>query len=217
MLVCDMCGNRGCGTEGSTAPHANCPMTDGAFFDEELEKYRLAENYSFYRTCTALEAKGYCEWPRAREVVEFCLSMGYRKIGLAFCNGLRSEARIMGNVLREHGFEVCSVMCKTGGRPKESVGVPPEEKVKPNGFEVMCNPIAQAELLNREGTEFNVVIGLCVGHDSLFYKYSQAMVTTLIAKDRVLAHNPAGALYCADTYFKKRLYGEGPKTPEGER
>ena len=41
----------------------------------------------------------------------------------------------------------------------------------------MCNPIAQAELLNRAETQFNICLGLCVGHDSLFYRYSQAPVT----------------------------------------
>ena len=30
-------------------------------------------------------------------------------------------------------------------------------------------------------------------------------VTTLVAKDRVLAHNPCGAIYCAEGYFKERL------------
>lgn len=71
--------------------------------------------------------------------------------------------------------------------------------------EAMCNPIGQASLLNEQKTEFNVAIGLCVGHDSLFYRYSDAPVTTLVAKDRVLAHNPCGAIYCADGYFKERL------------
>ena len=60
-------------------------------------------------------------------------------------------------------------------------------------------------LCNRQKTEFNIALGLCVGHDSLFYKYSDALVTTLIAKDRVLAHNPAGALYCAGGYYKNKL------------
>ena len=69
----------------------------------------------------------------------------------------------------------------------------------------MCNPIAQAVLLNEQKTQLNIVVGLCVGHDSLFYKYSDAMVTTLITKDRVLAHNPAGAVYCAEGYYKKKL------------
>jgi len=69
----------------------------------------------------------------------------------------------------------------------------------------MCNPIAQAQLLNREKTEFNICLGLCVGHDSMFYKYSEAPVTTLVAKDRATGHNPAAAIYCAEGYFKKRL------------
>lgn len=69
----------------------------------------------------------------------------------------------------------------------------------------MCNPILQAKILNNEKTDLNVVIGLCVGHDSLFYKYSDALTTTLITKDRVLAHNPAGALYQTNTYYKKLL------------
>jgi len=71
----------------------------------------------------------------------------------------------------------------------------------------MCNPILQARLLAKQNTELNVVIGLCVGHDSLFIKYSQAPVTYLVVKDRVLAHNPVGALYTGGTYYKK-LFNE---------
>ena len=66
-----------------------------------------------------------------------------------------------------------------------------------------CNPVLQAEVLNHEGTELNIVVGLCVGHDSLFYRHSDAPVTTLVAKDRVLANNPAGALYTANTYYSR--------------
>jgi len=68
----------------------------------------------------------------------------------------------------------------------------------------MCNPIAQAQLLNKAGTQLNIVLGLCVGHDSMFYKYSDAMVTTLVAKDRVTGHSPAAAIYCSESYFKTR-------------
>ena len=70
----------------------------------------------------------------------------------------------------------------------------------------MCNPIAQAEFLNKAKTDFNVVIGLCVGHDSLFIKYSKAPVTVLAVKDRVLAHNPLGAIYMADKFYKDKLF-----------
>ncbi|MFZ5754014.1 MAG: metal-binding protein, partial [Bacillota bacterium] len=38
------------------------------------------------------------------------------------------------------------------------------------------------------------------------FKYAEAPTTVLVAKDRVLAHNPAGALYCADGYFKNKLF-----------
>ena len=70
------------------------------------------------------------------------------------------------------------------------------------GF-ISCNPIAQALLLNEVKTEFNIVVGLCVGHDSLFIKYSEAPVTVLIAKDRRLAHNPAAAL---KTYYYTKFF-----------
>ena len=69
----------------------------------------------------------------------------------------------------------------------------------------MCNPILQARLLNQAGTDLNVVIGLCVGHDSLFYRYSDAYVTTLVTKDRVTGNNPATALYTAESYYKKKF------------
>jgi len=65
----------------------------------------------------------------------------------------------------------------------------------------MCNPVMQAKYLNKNKTDLNVLIGLCVGHDSLFYKYAEAPVTTLVSKDRVLAHNTAAALYQADKYL----------------
>ena len=144
-------------------------------------------------------------WFLPADYVEFCKKMGYKKIGLAFCRGLRKEARVVADLFTAQGFDVVSVICKTGGFPKESVGIPKEKKVNADAFEPMCNPIAQAEFLNSQETEFNIALGLCVGHDSMFYKYSKQMVTTLVAKDRVLAHNPCGAIYCAEGYFKKRL------------
>jgi len=159
----------------------------------------------FFVTSSEIEAVGYGEWPRLREVIEFCKRMGYTKIGMAFCVGLKNEAKIIDRIIKAHGFEVVSVVCKTGGISKELAGIQEEYKLKPGKYEPMCNPIAQAELLNEEQTQFNIVVGLCVGHDSLFIKHSNALLTTLIAKDRVLAHNPVGAVYCSEGYFKTRL------------
>jgi uncharacterized metal-binding protein len=73
--------------------------------------------------------------------------------------------------------------------------------------------VSQAELLKRAGCEFNVVLGLCVGHDSLFFKYAEAPTTVLVAKDRVLAHNPIGSLNLADTYYSRMWGPNRPETP----
>jgi uncharacterized metal-binding protein len=70
----------------------------------------------------------------------------------------------------------------------------------------MCNPITQAEILNTEKTEFNIMVGLCVGHDSLFLQHVKAPTTVLIVKDRVFGHNPAAALYLSGSYYKKLLH-----------
>ena len=50
-------------------------------------------------------------------------------------------------------------------------------------------------------TDFNIVIGLCVGHDTLFLRHSHAPTTVMIVKDRVLAHNPVAALYTANGMY----------------
>ena len=172
---------------------------------ESMARYQLEENHRFYVTASEIEALGYCQWPRVKETIQLCLRMGYTRVGLAFCSGLKREAQVLDGLLRRAGLEVVSVICKAGGADKTRCGIPEEHKVKPGQFETMCNPIGQAMLLNQQKTQFNIVLGLCVGHDSMFYKYSDALVTTLVAKDRVLGHNPAAALYCAEGYFKDRL------------
>ena len=83
-----------------------------------------------------------------------------------------------------------------------------DEKVLPGQYESACNPIAQAKLLEEAGCELNIVIGLCVGHDSLFIKYAKAPITVLVAKDRIFGHNPAAALYLSGSYYRKLLRKE---------
>lgn len=103
-----------------------------------------------------------------------------------------------------------SACCKCGGIPKERIGVEDGQKIRPGEHESMCNSITQAVLLNRAGSEFNIMVGLCVGHDALFSRHSEALATTLVAKDRVLGHNPAAALLFADGYMS-RVWG--PERP----
>jgi len=143
--------------------------------------------------------------PRVQEVCEFAQKMGYKKLGIAFCSGLQREALSLTQILEAQGFEVISVVCKAGGTPKEQIGIKEEEKIYMGEFESMCSPIAQAMILNEENTEFNILVGLCVGHDSLFLKYSKAYCTVLVAKDRVLSHNPCAALYTTGSYYARML------------
>ena len=203
--TCAGCAVRACSNEEKENLPKNCPMRDRELMDEAFGAYALPENHDFYVTASELEALGYCQWPRLKETIELCLRMGYKRVGLAFCRGLRKEAAVVDSLLRWAGLEVVSVICKTGGIDKTKVGIAPDRKVHPGEFEPMCNPIAQAKLLNAQNTQFNIALGLCVGHDSMFYKYSDALVTTLVAKDRVTGHNPAAAIYCADGYFKDRI------------
>jgi uncharacterized metal-binding protein len=75
--------------------------------------------------------------------------------------------------------------------------------VHPGHFEALCNPVAHAALLARAGTQLNVVIGLWVGHDSVFFMISRAPVAVLVARDRVLGHSHVAALYTSHSYYRR--------------
>ncbi len=177
-------------------------------FYDDPETARLA------RESALVESDGYCKWTRVQEVVELAKRMGWHKIGIANCIAFVDLSNVLAGILRSHGLEVISVACKNGSIPKEALGLTDAQKIHPGGFEAACNPIAQAELLNAHGSEFNVVMGLCVGHDSLFFKHANAPTTVLVAKDRVLGHNPVAALQLADGYYS-HLYG--PLKPPPKR
>jgi len=142
---------------------------------------------------------------RVEEICEFSQKMGYQKLGVAFCGGLQREAQVLSRILEAQGFEAVSVCCKAGCVPKETIGIQEHEKIFIGQFETMCSPIGQAALMNEEKTDFNILLGLCVGHDSLFIRYSQAPVTVLVTKDRVLGHNPVAALNTISTYYAHLL------------
>ncbi len=141
--------------------------------------------------------------PRVEETWEFANRMGYKKLGLAFCEGLIKEAAMVAGLFEQRGFEVVSAVCKAGATPKEFLGLADEDKIVSGGFEAVCNPVYQAELLNRAGTEFNILLGLCVGHDSLFLQHAKAPCTVLAAKDRVTGHNPLAAVYLSESYYRR--------------
>ncbi len=167
-----------------------------------VAEYDEEENNRIMMNAAQIEREYYCKMTRVEETIEFAKRMGYEKIGVATCVGLIKETKTLVKILRAHGFDVYAVACKVGGIEKTLLGIPEDcKEVGPN----ICNPISQAMILNERGTDMNIVMGLCVGHDILFNKYAKAPTTTLVAKDRVTGHNPAAPLYTADSYYREKL------------
>ena len=205
MSQCAECGIYACRNGKLDSAPEHCPMlSDGKIYEEAKEEYGKPEVREMARNSALTESEGYCRWTRLEEIVQFSRRSGFTHLGLAFCLGLRKEAASVVKILKGAGFEVKSVACKTGSVPKELLGIKEEEKVRPGEFEPMCNPISQAKLLDRAGTQLNILLGLCVGHDTLFLQNSRTPATVLAVKDRVLAHNPLGAIY-AEQYFSRRF------------
>lgn len=214
---CALCpfesARRVCRSEEGKAPPFCPTVNETETMGRCLEEYDESAVCAFALNSSIQEAEAYADRelgydrarparPRLAEIAAFARRMGYRKLGLAFCSGLRSEAKVVEQFYSAQGFEMVSVMCKAGGVPKERIGVRDEQKVAPGTYETMCNPVFQAEVMNREGTELNVVMGLCVGHDSLFFRYAKAPCTVFAVKDRVLGHNPLAAVYTLDGYYR---------------
>lgn len=167
--------------------------------DTHTELYADQDIIRLQRAAAGIEAKHYGQRTRLGEIIEFARCLDCKRIGLAFCVGLSEEASIIEAIFSER-FDVVSVCCRICGIDKKDLDLP---YLRDSDFESTCNPAGQADLLNKAGSELNIVCGLCVGHDAIFSKVSQAPVVTFIAKDRVLAHNPAAALYCQ--YVRKHF------------
>jgi uncharacterized metal-binding protein len=194
-----------------------CPtLIHEALLEETRKIYEDPEIFEFARNASIQEGECYInkiENPfvleptktRITEICEFAHKMNYKRLGLAFCIGLTNEAAIVDKILKKNGFEVVSVVCKAGRALKEELDIEPEDFVMPILKESMCNPIFQAKLFNAEKTDFNVLLGLCVGHDSLFFKYADAYTTVLAVKDRVTGHNPLAAIYLSHSYYMKTM------------
>ena len=202
-------------SSGSGKSSKGCAtLTRKEILGQANEEYESPEIGEFARQASIQEASCYAnrhERPyvmqptktRIVEICEFAKRMGYERLGFAFCMGLSDEANAVQAILEAKGFEVISVVCKAGRTPKEEIGLKDEDKIFQGAEEAMCNPIFQAKLLNHEKTEFNILLGLCVGHDSLFFKYAQAPTTVLAVKDRVTGHNPLAAIYLSRSYYRK--------------
>jgi uncharacterized metal-binding protein len=198
-----------------------CPMKNKSeIIEKTMFEYAKSEVKEFARQASIQEFECYEQTPEGRrtknprihETIQFARKMGYKKLGLAFCGGLASEARTLTEMLENKGFKVVSVRCKVGAVPKESIGLKPQEKIAgPENYESMCNPIVQAEILNEEKVDLAIMLGLCVGHDTLFIKYCRVPLTVIAVKDRVTGHNPLAALYLSNSYYSRLMSRESAK------
>ncbi|HEY3490075.1 MAG TPA: DUF1847 domain-containing protein [Candidatus Deferrimicrobiaceae bacterium] len=201
--------------ESAPPQPGNCPSKrDADLIDSSFEQYRGTTTDAKIAQVAA-RVEGLCyqpvpgseavnaRWTRVEDTIAFAKLMGYRKIGIATCIGLLDESDRLAAILTAQGLEPMSICCKAGSIDKLELGIPESAKVRPGTFEPACNPIAQAKILNRAKTDMNIIVGLCIGHDMLFAKYSKAPVTTLVVKDRVTNHNPAAVLYGQNFYYKR--------------
>lgn len=195
--TCAYCQKHSCHKNDLENAPKNCPSLDEE--QKEIVKlYQEKENYDIAKASSKIVMEDYGGKTRLKEMIDFAHEMGYQKIGLAFCVGLSKEADVFNRILVKNGFDVDSLICKLGSVSRKEIGIT-------NCDVPMCNPIAQAKYLNDQKTDFNIVLGLCVGHDTLFFKYSEAPVSVFAVKDRVLAHNPLGAVYLADSYYEDKF------------
>lgn len=208
---CSKCGPKYCnqGIKDETKLPDFCPMINFPDLVSSIhDKYKDTAVYKYFLNAAFTEKECYDQdlirnegkimplRPRIREISEFAKKIEAQKIGVAFCTGLADEANRATKILESHGLTICSAACSCGAIDKTELGIPAEQKIRdPESFEASCNPLLQAEIFNALQTDFNVIIGLCVGHDMLFTQQSQAPVTTLIVKDRITGHNPVIALY----------------------
>ncbi len=212
---CDLERERRACVEETGVGSKGCPtLVNKEVLAEANEEYKKPEVYEFAQKASIQEAECYANRhqrpyimqptkTRIVEICEFAKKMGYKRLGIAFCLGLVKEASVVEDILKGKGFDVISALCKAGRTSKDRIGVKEEEKIFQDTDEAMCNPIFQAKLFNHAKSEFNILLGLCVGHDSLFFKYADAPTTVLAVKDRVTGHNPLAAIYLADTYYRK--------------
>jgi uncharacterized metal-binding protein len=203
---CASCGKLNCMQSAPTSsPPDFCPMQNyGDIISATITEYRDdPQKNSLALNSARIEGEGYGQWTRVQETILFARRIGAKKIGIATCVGLLKESQILAKLLEENDLEPVTICCKAGGIDKTEIGLKQEEKILEGFFESMCNPVAQARILNQTGTDMNIMMGLCVGHDMLFLKEAKAPTTVLVVKDRVTGHNPAAALYTSNFYYRK--------------
>lgn len=167
-----------------TITHADTAGDETAYLDGERQALmRIADAAPF--------TEGRELRSRVDELIFFSRERNYRKIGVAFCVSMLKEAQEFGRRLEAAGIGAELVCCRVGAIDYDRIGL---EKAHPERFAAICNPVAQARLLNEREVDLVAQMGLCLGHDLILQEESKAAVTTLVVKDRRHGNNPLEAL-----------------------
>jgi uncharacterized metal-binding protein len=200
MKATDRFGCAYCATAGSFKGDASkmprtCPTLTEVAVSKNAAPYLEAGRAAKMR---AADAAPFDEDGRLRnrveELVYYAADRGMAKVGIAFCVSLLKEAQALGRMLEAGGLEAELVCCRVGAIDYSEIGLP---KKHPEKFAAICNPVAQARLLNAKHVDLVAQVGLCMGHDLILQEECDAPVTTVVVKDRALDHDPVEALRAA--------------------
>lgn len=188
-----ICKKQGCWTD---IPEKGVPVYCQANnYHAEIERsnneYRKEENIRIYEAACIVGSEKNGFRPRVEEALHFAKQLNVGKVGFAACTAFGNEIAVLTQYFNDGGIETACVGCQIGRSNAKDRKVPEMSRY----INQTCHPIAQAEILNSENTGLNFIVGLCLGHDILFTRYSRAPVSTLIVKDRMMGNNPAAVLY----------------------
>lgn len=202
-LNCMSCGTTACEYTDREEPRF-CAQSavSSALHDEAQRLYALPENHVIMQAA-AMVSEETANSTRAQDTIKFANLIGATHIGIASCPIMLRETRILAKLLEQAGFRVETVGCKLESNRRADLDLEPPARGGEGG--VVCNPIMQALLLNEAKTDLNILMGICVGHDALFCKYSDAPVTTFATKDFLAGNNPCAVLYTAHSCYEKKL------------
>ncbi|MEJ2717635.1 MAG: DUF1847 domain-containing protein, partial [Deltaproteobacteria bacterium] len=127
--------------DSSGSTHRGCPtLTRKELLAEANREFESPEIGRFAQQASIQEAVCYAnrhERPyvvqptktRIVEICEFAHRMGYQRLGLVFCVGLKNEAAIVDDIFKKNGFDVVSVCCKAGRTSKDLINIEDKDKV----------------------------------------------------------------------------------------
>jgi uncharacterized metal-binding protein len=190
--ACVTCAKTSCFRGDHDDMPKTCPTRTDADLASDASPYLGKERASVMRAADeAPFSEDGSKRNRVEELTHFAHARAMRRVGVAFCVTMVKEAQELARQLRGAGLEAELVCCRVGAIDYDEIGLP---KAHPDRFAAICNPVAQARLLNRRKVDLVAQVGLCIGHDLILQEECDAPVTTLVVKDRVFDHHPIRAL-----------------------